>query len=354
VGPSLRPLPVAHGSPWSRSTTITFGNAIALGRVETLQGRDSVVALQVRPAGGLPRGARAIALAPRDESGSILVRIDASENRRLRLQRAISLALQGVTFVGKDEFARFTVAFEAAKWRVRDAGGLQTTLAFPDAADETLARELARVFATSATAIALLGLENTAARLRLSVEVPADRAVGGTSRPVARIRRSADARSAENSLMLEIRADRDAYLTIVDVDTQGGVNLLFPNDYQHRDFLPDGFVRANAVTRIPDSLAEDNRAGFHWDYTPPPGKDTLRVFASADLATARTIRRLAGQAGSRHEAIGELRSTLASKGVRGVGVVAATGEPDGGTEAGAAALATRDWAAASVVIEVLN
>jgi hypothetical protein len=350
------------GSLWAlyaaEESEFEFGNAIALGRVERVQGRDAVLALQVRR-GALPQGARAIALAPRDESGSVPVRIDASEERRARLQRALMAALPEVTFVGKDDPARFVVALEGAVWRVKDAGGLQTALSFPDATDETLARALAQVFSTSATAIALLSLENPAASIRVAVDVVSDEAGRGQqpasqARPAVRIRTAADARSEHNSLMLEIRANRDAYLTIVDVDTEGGVNLLFPNDYQRQEFLPEGLVRANAVTRIPDSFIESNRAGFHWDYTPPAGRDTVRVFAAADLQTAQRIRSLAGQAGRRREAIGELRSALAASGVRGVGVVAAGGAPGGLSNQSGTADGTHDWAAASVVIDVRN
>jgi hypothetical protein len=53
---------------------------------------------------------------------------------------------------------------------------------------------------------------------------------------------------------------------------------------------PQGRVRANELVTIPDSLAPGNRAGFHWDYSPPAGMDTVRVFASTDAATANAIR----------------------------------------------------------------
>jgi hypothetical protein len=151
--------------------------------------------------------------------------------------------------------------------------------------------------------------------------------------------------------MLEIRVDRDAYLTIVDVDADGGVNLLFPNDAQARNFLPDGFVRAGSATRIPDSLAEDNRAAFHWDFAPPAGNDTIRVFATTDLETARSIRRLAGEARQRRAAIGELHSTLAD---RGVVVAASTGGAAGGGAPQAGAAPAGDWDAASITIDVRN
>jgi hypothetical protein len=89
---------------------------------------------------------------------------------------------------------------------------------------------------------------------------------------------------------LEVKVSADSYVTIVDVDSEGGVNLLFPNNYQHRTFYGDGFVRANESLLIPDSLKAGNKAGFYWDYSPPKGTDTIRVFTSTDLPTAQMIR----------------------------------------------------------------
>jgi hypothetical protein len=52
-------------------------------------------------------------------------------------------------------------------------------------------------------------------------------------------------------------------------------------------------VRSGETVLIPDSLNEHNNAGFHFDYSTPPGVDTIRVFASTDLDTAEMIRRYA-------------------------------------------------------------
>ena len=87
-----------------------------------------------------------------------------------------------------------------------------------------------------------------------------------------------------------MRVNADAYVTIVDVDSEGGVNLLFPNSYQQASFYGDGLVKANEAVLIPDSLQPGNRAGFYWDYSPPKGIDTIRVFTSTDLQTAQMIR----------------------------------------------------------------
>ena len=117
--------------------------------------------------------------------------------------------------------------------------------------------------------------------------------VADTSAPRVRIKKNNEPRTAENSLQLAIQANCDCYITIVDVDAEGGVNLLFPNDAQGPKFYPKGKVRSGETVLIPDSLNEHNNAGFHFDYSTPPGVDTIRVFASTDLDTAEMIRRYA-------------------------------------------------------------
>jgi hypothetical protein len=139
--------------------------------------------------------------------------------------------------------------------------------------------------------------------------------------------------------------------------------VLFPNDYQQADFYANGAVRAGERVLIPDSLQTGNRAGFHWDYSPPRGTDTVRVFASTDLATAETIRRrirslqqLANQNRGNvqtrgiAEDLGTLRVELTGLATRGITTVADPVAQRPATHGPAAAPA--DWAATSVTIEV--
>ena len=116
------------------------------------------------------------------------------------------------------------------------------------------------------------------------------RMIGAGPEQVMHIRKPGDERNAGNSIVLEIEVGADSYLTVVDVDSEGAVNLLFPNTYMNQGFLPEGHVQANSPVRIPDSLRSGNQAGFFWDYSPPTGVDTIQVFASTDLATANRIR----------------------------------------------------------------
>jgi len=140
----------------------------------------------------------------------------------------------------------------------------------------------------------------------------------------------------------------------VDVDSEGSMTVLFPNSYQHQDFLASGAVRAYQHWLIPDSLESGNRAGFYWDYSPPHGTDTVRVFASTDLATATAIReRINAQQKSGvgvADELGALRSDLKNSAARGIALVADKSPGNSGfTSTGSA-----DWSAASVTIQVTD
>jgi hypothetical protein len=148
------------------------------------------------------------------------------------------------------------------------------------------------------------------------------------------------------------------YITIVDVDSEGNMNVLFPNDSQHGAFYPNGVVRGGEQVLVPDSLQPGNRAGFYWDYGPPRGTDTVRVFASTDLATANTIRqriRALQQTANQNRGnlqtrgigadLGTLRDDLGKLATRGIAVVS---DQSVDSPAGAPA----DWSATSVTIQV--
>ena len=149
--------------------------------------------------------------------------------------------------------------------------------------------------------------------------------------------------------MLEIEVSHDAYITVVDIDPEGNVAVLFPNPISQRNgFLIDGYVRASTAVRIPDSL-ERNSAGFYWDYVPPTGIDTLRVFAASDLPTAEKIRQYLSQQGTMMVNRGQsgrvVRSELyrlnAPVVTRGVATVAANERT-----------LVSDWSAATVTVLV--
>jgi len=181
--------------------------------------------------------------------------------------------------------------------------------------------------------------------------------------PEFRIREDGAPATHGNNLMLEIASSEDAYITIVDVDVEGRVTVMFPNAHsEEKGFLPGGRVSGGATVRIPDALENGNRAGFNWDVAPPAGIDTVRVFATRDPGTAALIREqiralsLEGRGGKnaldkRLARLGALQAKLASRGVRvrpqAPAAVEATDAPGSGE-------AAADWTAATVTFKVVE
>lgn len=347
------------GSQWGiyapGETRFEYGNALALGTVNVVTDGNAILDLQLQR-DTIPPGARAIALAPPGASEIIPVLITGlSSNRQSELMQSIRDLVPNVRFVGPTDFARFQVTLDSDIWRVMDAGGLHQVMSFGDTEDHSVATQLANLFARTSRAISLLALDNPAADFNLWVGVQTQYSslrglmlVTDDSAPSYRIRRDGEQRSHGNSLILELQSERDVYVTVASVDTEGRIVLLFPNSYQKPDYLPDGFVPANITIRIPDSLASGNAAGFHWDYSPPVGTDTIRVFAATDLNTANTMRRFISDADGDINSLRSLSRMLASTAVRGIRIVKDEAIPVDQT----VAINSGQWAAASIVIQV--
>lgn len=317
------------------------GGALAVANVTQTNGRDGVATLQPATA-AVPDGARAVALLPAGAGEKIAIRIlDVPPERRRAIEDTLRNFIKDVELVGAERPARFMVDVQRDLLRLLSADGLQVVASFPLSNDQW-GTSVAVVVSRSANASELLTLDNPASQIRLDARVanaaPAQPAVGTRGVAVVadtqpaqyRVRRPGEPRTPQNSLQLEVRASADAFLTIVDVDSEGGVNLLFPSEHQRQGFYPDGFVRAGEVVLLPDSLQSGNRGGFFWDYTPPRGNDTIRVFASTDPQTAQAIRqrvRLLSAQATRGSgvatravasAVGDLRKTLGGLATRGI------------------------------------
>ena len=334
----------APGSTWAvyppADATFAPGAAIAVASVVQASGKDGVATLQPANA-AIPNGARAVALLPAGSSPQIAIRIaDVPPERRKNIEDTLRSFLKDVDIVGADRPARFAVDVQRDVLRLLSADGLQVVATFP-LANQQWGAGLAVVVSRSANAAELLTLDNPSSQIRVDARVanapPAQPSVGTRGVTVVadtqpaqyRIRRSGEGRTPQNSLQLEVRTSADAFVTVVDVDSEGGVNLLFPVEQQRPGFYPDGLVRAGETALLPDSLQTGNRAGFFWDYSPPRGNDTIRVFASTDLQTAQAIRqrvRALSATASRGAvatravaaAVGDLRTTFRGLATRGI------------------------------------
>lgn len=347
-------LGAAPGSTWSLyppgETRFTPGHALALATVTQINGKDSTAKLQ-SSAGKIPVRARAIALLPAPTGQRIPIRLlEMPPDTRKVVETTLRSNVQDVDLVGPDQPARFSVDVADNSLRLLAADGMQVIGTF--GLNESWGAGMATVISRSTNASELLTLDNPSSQLKVDVRVATAvkpkatvstrgiTVVANTQAAQYHIRTSDKPRTEHNSLQLEIRVNADAYVTIVDVDSEGGVNLLFPNHYQQRSFYGDGFIRAGEPVLIPDSLKPGNKAGFYWDYSPPKGTDTIRVFTSTDLQTAQMIRDRIKALQTSGEQTGatvktrsvantvqSLRRSLAAVASRGIVVVADTTNP---------------------------
>ena len=300
-------LGAAPGSTWAiyppGDTTFTPGRALAIATVTQLSGQDAHA--KFHPSGKkIQEHSRAVALMPASSGEKIPIQIlDVPNAKRKQIEEALRKHIPHVELVGPNQSPRYLVNMEGSTIQLFAGDGLQLVGSFAEDGDNW-GTGLALVVSRSATANELLTLDNPSSQLKISVRVvnatgPAQPKVStrgiavvaaDTQPAMYRIRKSGKPRTQENSLQLEVRVNANSYVTVVDVDSEGGVNLLFPNNYQSAGFYPNGFIGANKTVLIPDSLKSGNRAGFYWDYSPPKGTDTIRVFTSTDLQTARMIR----------------------------------------------------------------
>lgn len=254
--------------------------------------------------GTVPAGSRAVLLAPAPPPTTVSVwlrRVSGPGGETLR--DALS-ASPRVKFVESARGARFIVNIDDRGCRVYGPGGLQLVEEFQEVSlEETTARLLTR-FERSVRLAHLQALDNPAGAMRVTIDVnPIDvdgmprlsRVPGLRDYPAFRVRDADEPRAPDNSLIMSLRVSQAAYVTVVDIGPEGSVSPLFPNPVSDQnDFYPDGRIPFGQEIRVPDSLTSSN-AGFYIDYEPPPGPDTLRVFAAGDPLTAARIRDYLGR-----------------------------------------------------------
>ena len=71
-------------------------------------------------------------------------------------------------------------------------------------------------------------------------------------------------------VQLSVKANKDAYITIIDVGTSGKVHIIFPNQYQ-----TNNRVKANQVVNIPSASAK-----FDLNVSPPAGTELIKIIAT--------------------------------------------------------------------------
>ena len=284
-------------------------------------------------------------------------KIFVSSGKRKLLQRAVAESMSA-DIEWTDNIADADAVIECGEGRECEIYGPRgivrvALISLPD--DSAVAQRVATV-AVGADAIAeLLSIDETSGTVRLQLsatgQAPTATAPLGTrgikiTASVAnhriRFHQPPDERTHLNSLQLAVQTDVACYLTLVSVDSAGTVQQLLPNPISDQSrFVPDGFLQARQNYLIPDSLDESNRAGFHLDYAPPAGTDTVRAFCTVDRRLADALRNdiAAIAAGNFGVSIG---NTLVS--ARGLTDL----RPDGGSAPGGA------WGTATITIDIAD
>src|ERR1700733_6894245 len=354
------------GSTWAiyppGEAAFAAGGARSVATVFQLSGKDARAILSA-DAPAIEPESRAIALLPAPSSSRIAIRMtDVPRAERTRVEEILKKYVKNVEWVGADQPARFLIDMQGDIFRLLTADGLRVLGEFR-INDEKAAGEVARLASRPANVVGLLALDNPSSQLRINLRVASSQSIASRDIRLAsntaparlHIRHPSESRSTENSLQLDIDVNADSYITIVDVDSEGNMTVLFPNNYQHGDFLANGAVRAGQHNLIPDSLDSGNRAGFYWDYGPPHGTDTVRVFASSGLATATAIRErinaLQKRGAGATDDLGELRKDLSQSAARGISLVADRSPSSSGFAVPAGSV---DWSAASVTIQITD
>jgi len=333
------------GSLWAiyppDETEFAPGAALAIARVITEHPPDARVKLIGEKTVFEP-GCRAVRIAPSSATDKVPIRfIGVPEALQAELINAIEERFGAVEVVEHDLFARLLIEVEGKVCSVFGAAGLNEVDVFSLDDEEVVAQKLGRRIARCRDTAAIMSLENPNSRMLLMVRpaISPDfstvstgergiRIVPALKPTTYRIKRKGEPPSLENYLLLEVEADRDCYLTIANVDREGCVDLLFPNSKQEEQgFLPQGKIPGGELIRIPDSL-EGERANFRWEFKPPAGVDTVRVFACTSLERADDIRRCIGELNSRGNALAsgdsrsvdrfdQLRDELMTRGIAG-------------------------------------
>jgi hypothetical protein len=359
----------APGSRWAiyppGETGFEAGAALALATVKSLGGEHALATLDPRDFRLVP-ASRAVRVTSGNPAGRVPVRLDRMDSSwRRRLEQRIGSSSSRIDVVQPGKFARLVVDIEGGTCKVFGAGGLQEVAAFPASSDTAVVKKLEEITRQAQGIDELRTLENHTSAIDLQVRtVPVTpdgqtrgiKVVAASDAPAYRIRGTNAPRTRENSLMFEVRADTDVYLTIVNIDAEGGVTRLFPTNVQLSDYYPGGRIPGGRWIRIPDAISESNRAGFYWDASEPAGLDTARVFATTDPGIAEQIRSFVGSFGDAGTkgpgGLAELSGRLADAAVRGVRVVPAGEAP--GTPAGGGSPLNRpiDWTAETVTFLV--
>jgi hypothetical protein len=225
---------------------------------------------------------------------------------RARLEKDLPAQVDGLSILGTDTGnADFVVdcgsSASGSGWRCQvgdDQSGYEKSEV--DASPETMAIKLAGLIRKQQFIDAMRSLDGQPSILQLDFRNASAGQVSMGYRGVTVSHENAPARvhfyrpgtprTPRNSLQIEVDSSHDCYLTLAYLDSGGGLQVIFPDPEEGDDFYPEGLIHKDMTARIPDSLLDDSRAGFHWDFGPPAGDDVVYAFCMTEMEQASALR----------------------------------------------------------------
>ena len=156
---------------------------------------------------------------------------------------------------GEGEFSHLLLRRRGTELRLIGQDGFpRSERPFP--AEVSAAAELARHLTREASALRLADMENVAPGFGVTLTMANGRTSYGLGEKVA----------------FEATSERDGYLTLVDLGTDGTVTVLFPNEFDR-----ENRVRGGAPFRFPTAAM-----GFEIEVQPPAGRGMVRLFVTPE------------------------------------------------------------------------
>jgi metacaspase-1 len=76
-------------------------------------------------------------------------------------------------------------------------------------------------------------------------------------------------------IVYTITSEKNCYITLLNLDSQGNAQVIFPNKY-----YTDNFIRANEQIELPNEQMQ--KQDFEFEFSEPAGEETVKVIASSE------------------------------------------------------------------------
>ena len=250
--------------------------------------------------GSIEPQSRAVLISPSWSTYRVKIHLDnVSEEDGKAFRKAIAAQKNSADrfeLVDAGSRARYVVDISRQTMRIHSTGRLRQVAAFSFTDIEAATDRAVKIFERPVRVADVLNMDNPRSGIKLDFSVmtprengsPRIRNVAGSGPlPGFRLWNEMQGTTDWNSMVMEVSADQDVYLTIVQIDPAGGFSILFPNPATPD---PNGRIPGNKRFRIPDARPNEIQSVvYSIDMFPPVGRYELRAFAANDLETAVRI-----------------------------------------------------------------